>query len=228
MLVGIYEIYSLVRARLPEPTGVALRHADQLVDVERALGLFHEATIQGWMLPWRPLIQFWRIFYGTAHFVVPVVVLVLLWRRDRDRYRLWRNALGLTLAVALAGFAAWPLAPPRLLPASYGFEDTDRTIGGPLTRGDQEDPNRYAAMPSLHAGASAWCTLALFPVLRRRWTRALVVAYPVATLVAIVVTANHFVLDAVGGWLALAIGVGVASLLERRRRSERVLTDAAS
>jgi membrane-associated phospholipid phosphatase len=79
-------------------------------------------------------------------------------------------------------------------------------------------------MPSLHVAWSTWCAFALYPVLRRRWTRTLIVAYPVATLVAIVVTGNHFLLDAVGGWLVLAAGVGVATAIDRRR----VLTERPS
>ncbi|NDH88611.1 MAG: hypothetical protein EBY61_08355, partial [Actinobacteria bacterium] len=56
---------------------------------------------------------------------------------------------------------------------------------------------------------------ALYPVLRRRWARALIVAYPVATMFAIVVTANHFWLDAVGGVIALGVGLKVAPRLTR-------------
>ena len=75
--------------------------------------------------------------------------------------------------------------------------------------------NQYAAMPSLHIAWAIWCTVALYPVLRRRWSRVLIVAYPVATMFAIVVTANHFWLDAVGGVIALGVGLKVAPRLTR-------------
>ncbi|MDQ4132766.1 MAG: phosphatase PAP2 family protein [Actinomycetota bacterium] len=228
VLFAIYQAYTLIRGHLPEPEGVAFANASRLIDVERALGIFHEETLQEWVLPVRPLIRFWDAYYATIHFVVPVVVLVLLWRRNRDRYRLWRNAFGVMLGVGLVGFILLPLAPPRLLPPSYGFVDTQATEGGvgPVGRRYQEDTNRFAAMPSLHMGWSTWCAFALVPLLRRRWTRALIIAYPVLTLVAIVVTANHFFLDAVGGWVALAVAVGVARLFERRPKG--VLTPAPS
>ncbi len=51
----------------------------------------------------------------------------------------------------------------------------------------------------------------LFPLVRRRWVKALVVVYPFLTLFAIVVTANHFWLDAAGG----AAVFGVAFVLAR-------------
>lgn len=227
VLLVIYELYSWIRGILPEPVRLAFANADRLIDVERALGLFHEETIQEWMLPHRWLVQFWDIYYGTVHFVVPVVVLVLLWRRNRDRYRLWRNALGFVLAIGLIGFTLLPLAPPRLLPPSYGFVDTDRTYGGlgPMSRGESEDDNRFAAMPSLHMAWSTWCPLAALPVLRRRWTKVLIFVYPLLTLTAIVVTANHYFLDAVGGWLTLAAGFALATAVQRR---EGVLTPAPS
>jgi hypothetical protein len=71
--------------------------------------------------------------------------------------------------------------------------------------------NQYAAMPSLHFGWSLWCVFMLWPAVgERRWAKALLVAYPAATLFAIVVTANHFWLDAVGGAAVLAGGYLVA------------------
>jgi hypothetical protein len=66
--------------------------------------------------------------------------------------------------------------------------------------------NQYAAMPSLHFAWSLWCGLGLFPVLKHRWAKALAVLYPVMTLLAIVITANHFVLDAIGGAAVLGLG----------------------
>ena len=41
---------------------------------------------------------------------------------------------------------------------------------------------------------------------RRWWARALLVLYPIATLFCIVVTANHYFLDAVGGLVCLGLG----------------------
>jgi hypothetical protein len=64
--------------------------------------------------------------------------------------------------------------------------------------------------------------LVLVPRVRHRWTRALAVAYPVVTLLTIIVTGNHYWLDAVGG--ALVVGVGwclgsrLAALMVRSHR----------
>ena len=80
--------------------------------------------------------------------------------------------------------------------------------------------NIYAAMPSLHIGWSSWCAFALVPVLRRRWLKGVAGVYPFVTLFAIAVTANHWILDGVGGLVWLTAGYGVARLWERIRREE--------
>jgi hypothetical protein len=62
--------------------------------------------------------------------------------------------------------------------------------------------------------------LALWPLARRTWVKALLVLYPVTIFFCIVVTANHWILDAVGGWIVLAAGyalAGVVAMLSRRR-----------
>ena len=73
-------------------------------------------------------------------------------------------------------------------------------------RRDARISNQYAAMPSLHIGWSTWCALAMWQLTRKRWARVLIVLYPVVTLFCIVVTANHYWIDAVGGLLALGVG----------------------
>lgn len=216
-----YGLYSVVRNTQGSATvsaGHAFGHAREVIRLERALGLFHEETVQDWFLGWRAFIRFWNVFYGSAHFVVTVVALIWLFRRMPERYPQWRNTLAATTALALIGFAAYPLMPPRLMPASYGFVDTLRTVGG-LWNFDsgtmQKLSNQYAAMPSLHFAWSTWCALVLWPGLRRPWSRALAALYPAATLFAIVVTANHYVLDAAGGALVLASGYFLGSLITR-------------
>ena len=83
--------------------------------------------------------------------------------------------------------------------------------------------NQYAAMPSMHIGWSTWCALVLAPLVRRRWLRALAVAYPVLTLFDIIVTGNHYWIDGLGGLLCLGVGYAVAlvtDLYERRCRPD--------
>ncbi|HEX2700859.1 MAG TPA: phosphatase PAP2 family protein [Acidimicrobiales bacterium] len=209
-VLAFYSVYSFIRNKgvAPDSVGLARRNAVDVIALERRLGAFRERSIQHWFLRWPDFVRFWNVFYGTAHFVVTVVALVYMFRRMSARYPLWRNTLACTTGLALIGFAFYPLMPPRLLPA-YGFVDTLKELGG-LWSFDSgavaKVSNQYAAMPSLHFAWSSWCTFVLYPALRRRWARVLMVAYPFITLFAIVVTANHYWLDAAGGAATLATG----------------------
>jgi hypothetical protein len=55
--------------------------------------------------------------------------------------------------------------------------------------------NQFAAMPSLHFGWAVLVAYGLVQALHTRW-RWLVVVHPAMTLAAIVITANHYWLDA--------------------------------
>ncbi len=208
-----YVVYSFIRNTQGSASvskALAFRNARRLIDLEEFLGLYHERVFQHAFLGFDTFMSLWNLFYGTFHFVVTVGVLVILFRKFPDRYRRWRTALAATTAFALVGFALYPLMPPRLLPASYGFVDSLKAYGS-LWSFDSgamnKISNQFAAMPSLHFAWSMWCTCALLPALRRNWTRALIALYPLVTLAAIVITGNHFVLDAAGGALALGAGV---------------------
>ncbi len=247
IVLVFYLVYSWIRNRFGSNTiaadGVpeaAFHNAERIIRMERAVGLFHEESIQELFLSQRWFIQFWNVYYGTAHFFVTLAVFILLFFKRKDVFPQWRNTLAAMTALAIIGFAFFPLMPPRLLdqpcpsPESvefggacvesdlrsgkervfdgtngFGFVDTLSVYGGPW-RFDSEEvasiSNQYAAMPSLHIGWSTWCALAVWPLLRRRWTKVAVLLYPLATLFCIIVTANHFWLDGVGGLLAFAVG----------------------
>jgi hypothetical protein len=263
LVLAFYAVYSFVRNLFgSQGTGndidasVAFEHAREMIDLEKALGLYFEADLQQWYLdlPAMGLIRVWNVFYGTAHFVVTAAALIWLYRADKDRYPLWRSTLGATTLVALIGFAGYSLMPPRLLddPGRYGacqlydpeaadaaeagggaegcdrfgYVDTLAEHGGWISFDDDRAAtvtNQYAAMPSMHMGWSVWSALILLPMVRSRWRRGLILLYPPLTLFTIMVTANHYWIDAVGGLAALGVGFAIARLLtswiERRSRT---------
>jgi len=183
-----------------------------VINLERTLGLYHEETIQKVFLSVRPLMKAFNVYYGSAHFLVTAGVLAWLFVRHPDRYPRWRWTLACTTLLGLVGFLSFPLMPPRLISPSFdmgAYVDTLHTIGGLWNFEDgaiAKLSNQYAAMPSLHFAWSLWCCLGLWPHLRRSRSRALAVLHPTITLVAIVATANHYWLDALGGAVALLGG----------------------
>ncbi|MHB8465157.1 MAG: phosphatase PAP2 family protein [Acidimicrobiales bacterium] len=229
-ILGFYGIYTVVRDTqgsagrgfTAKGSVTAFHHAQGIIRIERDLWLYQEQRIQGLFDGASRFFQFWNVFYGTAHFVVTAAAIIWLFNRQPERYPYWRNVLAICTGLALVGFALFPLMPPRLLDAAqilhpsvhYGFVDTLERYGGPWSFDSgamSKISNQFAAMPSLHFAWSSFCLFAFWPACKRWWTRALVVLYPLVTLFAIVVTANHFVLDAVGG----AAVLGAALLLAR-------------
>ncbi len=262
---AVYLVYGFVRNQFgsanlaigDEPLH-AFNNAVDIIDIEKAMGLFHEQTIQRWFLD-TPFITFFNIFYGTAHFIVTLGILIWLFIRKRQFFGRYRTTLMATTVLALVGFMLFPLMPPRLFNAyahecgpatshlicyrygggelaeqlpgkpDYKFVDTLREVGG-LWNFDSKKldsvSNQYAAMPSLHIGWSTWCMLVVLRFARRRWTKALAIAYPFLTLTVIVATANHFILDAVGGLVIVGagylIGLGFERLGRRSAKPEAV------
>lgn len=78
--------------------------------------------------------------------------------------------------------------------------------------------NQYAAMPSLHFGWSLWCGVVIVMLAPKLWMKALGLLHPLFTIAAIVATANHWVLDAVGGALVVALGFGLTYVLSGPRK----------
>ena len=225
-VAAFYGVYSFVRntqGSAAVSAAHAMHNALRVIRFEKMVGVFHEQALQQAFLGDRLFIGFWNFFYGSFHFVVTAFALILLFKKFPARYLKYRNTMEFTTGLALFGFALFPLMPPRLLPPSYGFVDTLARFGtlwsfdsGAMSK----ISNQYAAMPSLHFAWSTWSALALVPALRRPWAKALACLYPAATLFAIVVTANHYVLDAAGGVVVLAagalIGVPLAARVERK------------
>jgi hypothetical protein len=251
LIVGFYLLYSLVRNRFGSASVAAAdayANAVRVIDLERAFGIFNEADVQSWFLGAPGFLRAVNIYYGTLHFIVPIGVLAFLALRHPAAYRFWRTTILATTAVALVGFALMPLMPPRLLcECPYGagtvaaadgqpvFVDTLAEFGGLWSFDSstvQAVSNQYAAMPSLHVGWALWCALAMLPFLRRWWAKALAVAYPGATTLAVVITGNHFWLDAVGGVAVVAVGYGIAVVIRRaianRRKDAGTVTGETS
>jgi len=216
---GLYTLVRDLRGTKPVSVAQAFTNARRIIHLERWVGLFHELNVQHAFLSDRGLIRLCDDFYGTLHFVVTIVVLVLLFFWFPTKYRMWRNTLALTTALALIGFYFFPLMPPRLLPPGYGFEDTLKVVGGlwNFSSGPVTDvSDQYAAMPSLHTAWATWSACALASVIRPLWGKVAVFAYPAFTVFAITVTANHYFADAIAGLLLLGVSALIARPMTRR------------
>jgi len=243
LVIGaFYALYSWIRNQFGSASvepDIALRNARQMIDVERFVGLYVEADIQSWFIGWDFFIRFCNIFYGTLHFVVTLGALLYLYFRQPEAYPRWRTIGLTTTGLALIGFATYPLMPPRLLGncGTYGaciegspFIDTVAELGGlwSFDSGMMENlSNQYAAMPSLHFAWAFWSYLALKPFVKNRLIRVAIWLYPSCTLFAIVVTANHYWIDAAGGGLIIFAGYWIGSWLQEWANSQPFLRNSS-
>jgi hypothetical protein len=220
-ILAFYMVYSAIRNANEGGEAAAFAHAKDLIGVQKALGINHEELLQDLALHFRPLIIAMNYVYGSLHFVVTAGVGIYLFRRWSNDYPLWRNTLGISTALALIGFITWPLMPPRLLPDSYSFVDTLAkypTFWSFNSGAVSKISNQFAAMPSVHCEWALWCACAMVPRVRRHWVKVLFALYPALTVTAIVLTGNHYVLDAVGGFAVLGIGYVLARTFTRAGR----------
>ncbi|MFB7663385.1 phosphatase PAP2 family protein [Kitasatospora sp. NPDC056138] len=232
-LIGLsYWIYSLVRNAVPEHATVAQKHASWIWHFEQSIGIAVERSINHGVNSVTWLIVGMNYYYATLHFIVTIGVLVWLYRSHPGRYAAARTVLFVTTGIALVGFYFFPLAPPRLMDAG-GFIDTVKvhdTWGSMASGAGAHVSNQFAAMPSMHIGWSMWCGLAIFFLARPLWARLLGLAYPLATLLVIISTANHFWMDAIGGEICLTLGFVASRLIYHSwaYRLPRVPADPAS
>ena len=208
LLVGAYFIYEVVgKFLIPNVEVIAFVNAKKVIHLESVLGFFWELRWQQWaIVNWQAAIVFFNYIYTVAYWPIIFTTAIIMYIKDRPAYHRYRSVVLLSFVVALILFSAFPLAPPRLLP-EYGFIDTIQVFG-PAQYGSRDMAafyNLYAAMPSLHLG---WTLLLGIYFFRRKnkLLKLFGIAYPTLTFFAITLTANHYIIDAVGGALVLLTG----------------------
>lgn len=223
LLVGLYLASELSRGLARGGVAVADRHADDVVRIERRLHVFDEATIQRAVHHVYGLPALLGYAYLTLHLTVTVAVLFWAYRNRRSSYRIFRDWLAVASGLAVAGYALFPTAPPRL--AGVGVGDTvsgatSINLGSSLVSSLY---NPYAAMPSMHIGFSLLVAAVVWKVARRPLWRAAGLLYPLLILFVIVATGNHFFLDAAAGAGVAVLAVllvAVTATLQRRAGGE--------
>jgi hypothetical protein len=224
VVVGI-ESYELMRHLITPNWDVAEAHALEVVSWEQYAHIEWEEWLQQTFLRVPEIVRAMNVFYFVGHFVLTAVFFFWLYHTSRDGFRRFRN--GFLTATFIALFIHWqfPTAPPRL--AGIGLQDTLRQLSnidiGSPTSSSFSDP--VAAVPSLHAGWAAGVGVGLILFAKPLFWKVIGVLYPVAVVLTIVVTGNHFVFDALAGIAVMALGFWLSETLFERRGAT---LDAAS
>ncbi|MGE0134505.1 MAG: phosphatase PAP2 family protein [Dehalococcoidia bacterium] len=188
----------------------ALQHARDLFDFEQALSIAREGAIQdafgGSLCAFRML----NWVYIWWHWPVILMAAVWLFLWHRPAFYRYRNAMLISGGIGLIVFATYPVAPPRLVPELNLIDTVSEHSTSYRVLQPKAFTAQYAAMPSLHFG---WNLLIGVAMVRtgRGLLRAAGVVMPLAMLLAIVATANHFIIDAVAGGTLALLGLVIAT-----------------
>jgi membrane-associated phospholipid phosphatase len=221
ILVGVDVGYELVRGIADSERSVAIAHGQQVIDLERSTHTFFEPSLQAFFLPAHWLIDLANQMYLNAQFSIALGFLVWLYLFRNESYYFVRNMFVVAMGLALIGYTLYPTAPPRMFP-QYGLVDTivdfskvnhDSTLAKIFI-------NPYAAVPSMHCAFALMIGGTGVRVCRHWWSKAFWVAWPLLISWVVIVTANHYWVDAALGWMVAAAAALIASRLLARARPE--------
>lgn len=183
----------------PDRRAAADRHGFALTHLEDHLHIDLEKWLNDGLAGHATLTTIANYEYAFTYILSAIATLVyLLWRHPE----VWRRARTSFVLVTVGGitcFWLYPTTPPRMLPGNE-FIDTVTSghtwgsWGSPLVSG----ANQLAAMPSLHLGWALWVSVALLWAGVPRWVQWVSAVHVTVTLVVILATANHYLLDGVG------------------------------
>jgi hypothetical protein len=227
-LIGIgLLLYFGVRAVTIDRAAVARAHARSVVHLELIRGIRREADLQDLVIDHHALVTLANWVYIWGHWPLIAVSAVWLFHNRPDAYRLMRTAIFVSEAIGMIIFLVYPVAPPRLTGA--GLTDTVRSYSHAYRV--LQPPSLvdlYAALPRLHLGWDLLVGLTLARFHPRVLARIVGALMPIAMALAVVVTANHYVLDVIVGGLGAMTGLVIAGKLIRARdlRAQRFPADA--
>jgi PAP2 superfamily protein len=220
LFAGAYYLYRLVRGFVDGQAGLAFENARTLVDLERSLGLFFEPGLQAWARGEEWLLTGANWMYVNSHFVVTTTFLIWLYIARNHAFYYVRNMFMVAMAFALAGYLAYPTAPPRFMP-EWGFTDSVAAfVGEGAENSANVLYNPFAAVPSMHVAFALMIAIPALFLVRKRVLKALWAVYPAVVTFVVVVTANHFWMDALLGAMVAAASASTASYGFARARPE--------
>jgi hypothetical protein len=198
IIISAYFIYFLIRSLTEGRADEAIQRALALEDVERWLGIGVEAAVQGLIIEHDWLVALANWIYIGLHWPLIAAIALWLYHEHTERYFTYRNAILLSGLVGLIIFATLPMAPPRLADPELIDTVVERSNSYRLMQ-PPALTNQYAAMPSLHLGWNLLMSIALVRESRHVLLQVIGWGTPVLMFLAMVMTANHYVLDGVAG-----------------------------
>jgi len=201
---------------------VAFAHGQQVIDIERSTHTFFEPSLQALFVPAQWLIEFANQVYMNSQFAVVVAFFFWLYFFRNDAFYFVRNMFMVSMGLALIGYAFYPTAPPRFF-AEHGFIDTINDFSSVNHDSGLAKAfiNPYAAVPSMHCAFAAMVGISAARLVRQPAVKAFWLCWPLLVAWVVIVTGNHYWIDAALGW-----GVAALSALTAQRLLARARPDA--
>jgi hypothetical protein len=222
LVLGAVAAYEALRLAMTPNWAQAFANANRIESVEQVLGFAWEQSLQRAFLALPNLVAALNLFYFIGHFLITGVFFFWLYHRSRDGFRSFRDGFLAATAIAVVIHWLYPTAPPRL--AGVGLQDTLLVLSG-IDIGSPHSSalsNPVAAVPSLHAAYALGVGIGMIRYARSHLIRLAGAIYPPLVVLTIVVTGNHFVLDAVAGMAVLGVGFALARAIRGRPDKEKV------
>jgi hypothetical protein len=216
VVVIAFLLYFTVRGLVVDRADEALANANDIIDLERSLGIFWEPRLQDLIIDDRWAVQLMNFVYFWLDFPLIVAVGLFLYFRRQHIYTVTRDALLLSGAISLVIYNFYPVMPPRLLPSGEFVGTIEKYSDlSYQAASTQAFVNPYAAVPSLHFGWAVILGGAMLLSFRHPLVRAFALVLPWAQLAAIVFTANHYIVDALVGLVVCLAGTCLAWGMQR-------------
>lgn len=233
--------YKLSRGLAIGDETTAFENAQKVIEWEYNLGIFYEIPIQQFFLDKTTLVEVINWIYIKLHIPTTIIFFVWMFYKRRKHYLYIRNGFLIANVITLFFFLWFPCAPPRMINGmeindyrelgmrvidnlnamgiylNGGFVDTLYYVSG-INLYDGVNSklfNQFAAMPSMHFGNSLLIAVGIFWYTNKTWFKWVAMLYPVFVLTVIVMTGNHFFLDAVLGGIIIMFPFALMPLLEK-------------
>ena len=176
-----------------------------------------------------------------SHYWLPIAVIVTLWIRNRRQWVRFMRRFATVVFVGCIMFIVVPTAPPWM--AAGGDRQIPLSALEPVKRitwrgwrhvglhgfahawdTGRDWLNNVAAMPSLHAAFALFVVVFAFPWVRRGSARAATLILPATMATSLVYFGEHYLVDAVAGWILVGLtflGWNRIERSQRRRRTAR-------
>lgn len=230
-IVAVLWVYDLTRGAA-DTLGIGV-HYHPMIDFDKAV--FFGQTPTEWLQAhvYDPhVLSAWNVGFTlvyTSYFITPFALAGYLWARERPAFLRFSKRLITLMLAGLATYVAFPAAPPWLASeigllgpvvrtTSKGWEVIGVGTASWFSKG-QNTVNLVAAVPSLHSALCMLVALSIWPRLRRRRLRPLLLLYPLAMGLTLMATGEHYFFDVALGWFYAGAVIAIWAWWERRAAS---------